>query len=283
MTILGQVARCTMLWAAVVQAAPEFPGAGPESGGVARRPMPEGEPVTVRLRLDRVTTLTFPAGSRLESQVLGADLVLVQADPERRQLHLTPRVPSGRTNLNVTLDGKVRVFQLEIGPGGSPDLAVELAHDGGPAGEESLGAVPALTPDEIPVVQVLRTLDVAAKDPAYAAERTGLYRQPISQVYRWHDSLVVLEEVAQFAELDLLVITVSWRNDTREILNLPARRVEVTMGGRVIPKTLWVQGSAELLPGQADRMHLFVQGWRLSRENSFGIKLPAEIRMEGAR
>jgi len=253
-----------------------------EQSGMGRRIWQEHEPMEVRLRADRVTTLTFPPGSVLESQILGADLVQVQADPERRQLHLSPRVAAGRTNLNVSVDGKVRVFQLIIGPDAG-DLALELAPEQGPSGEEALGAVPVLTPEQIPVARILNTLAVADRDPAFAAERTGLFRRAVGLVRRWQDSPVVLTEVAQFVELDLLVLTVAWRNDTQEVLTLPARRVEVTVGGRVVPKTLWVQGSAALLPGQADQMHLFVQGWRLSRDNEFAIELPPEIRRGEAR
>lgn len=249
-------------------------------GTVSRRIWVDGEVLVVRLRPERVTTVTFPAGSRLENQILGADLVMVQADPERGQLHLSPRVATGSTNLNVTLDGRVQVLQLEIGDG-PPDLAVELERVATPDGEEALGAVAALTPEQIPVAWVLQTLAAAARDPAFAKERTGLERRALGVVRRWHDCAVVLTEVAQLAELDLLVLTVDWRNDTAQALTLPARRVEVTVGGRVVPKTLWVQGAATLLPGQADRMFLFVQGWRLSRDNDFGLELPPEVRWEG--
>ncbi len=231
---------------------------------------------------ERVTTLVFDTKERITTVTMGSPILDCKYEPENNQMFLKPLIQTGETNLNLRIGRDTYVLIIHI----VADSRVQyvrtfsLANDPRAMEETTamMGAARVLRPDEIDVIQSVKTIEQARRDPVFRASQQGLKTYPMGQTYEWNHSIVYLVEVTQFAADDLLVFKVEWVNRTEQALYCDASQYGLRVANRKIPILARYQKASDsvIYPGQHEVVYLFVQGLRLLPTNNWELLLPPD-------
>jgi len=226
-----------------------------------------------------VTSLEFLTEKEIQQIKLGSPIAEVSFDPERRIIDIFPKVEEGRTNMNVVIDNCTYVFVLTVSLDGQVDYRRTYTLVGETASQDAevLQTAPRLKPSEIDVVGAINTIEDARTDPIYRAQLPMYRMLPLNKTYQWNGNLVHLLEAHQFLRKDLTVLKVQWLNEQDKAYYLKDRQYQVWVANKQIPVTASMQATdGTVFPGQLETVWLFIQGYRLSINNPWEIKLPPE-------
>ena len=141
----------------------------------------------------------------------------------------------------------------------------------------NLEKAPRMKPGDVDVMGAVTTIENARVDPFYREKLTDYRMLPINKIYQWNGNLVHLLEAHQFVDKDLLVLKVQWLNETHKAFYLKDTQYQVWLANKEIPVTARMQATdGTVYPSQLETVWLFVQGYRLSINNDWELKLPPE-------
>lgn len=279
--MIARALTCLALWAALgsVAGGAEAPAAADEPEAQELKP---GVPEEVYVAPGRVTTVVLRTAEKVAAISLASPVVTYKYDKALNELELTPAVRTGgvETNLNLRIGSEVYVLLVKV----VNDVRAQylrsftLEGDGAADDEAGLGEARPLPPAGIDLVSAARTLERAAADPVFRAAHPSLRLESLGREYAWNDCAVALTGLGQFLDLDLFVFRVRWLNRTNEALYLDPSQYALLVGGRSIPiAARYKVGTGPVVyPGQWETVYLAVQGYRLSRHNSWELGLPPE-------
>jgi len=233
---------------------------------------------TIYLRPLEVTTIAFRTKLKIDRVVKGSNIVQV-ATHEDNTFNLFPTVTEGRTNMQVTIGGRVYTFILVIAQDETPNglHAYSTSDADGDDGDYSAAtAARPLKPQDIDTVGYIKTIEKARFDRTYRDTLSNYLNIPVGRSSLWNESPVTLVEVNWFGDVDLLVIKVEWMNNSGSVLNLNSKQVGLRITNKAIPVTASQQVASQLFPGQLDTLWLFVQGYHLAPRNDWSLTLPPD-------
>jgi len=226
-----------------------------------------------------VSSIEFVTEKEIQLIKLGSPIVAVNFDPERKILDLFPKVQEGRTNMNVVVDGSTYVFMVSVTTDKKVDFRRTFTFSGETeaADASALQQAPRLKPSEIDVVGAVSMIEDARMDPVYRSKLPTYRMLPVNKVYTWNNNLVHLLEAHQFIDKDLIVLKVQWINEQDKAYYLKDRQYQIWIANKEIPVTASMQATdGTVFPGQLETVWLFIQGYRLSINNPWELKLPPE-------
>ena len=226
-----------------------------------------------------VTSVDFVTQKSIDSIKIGSPIVEVKYDAERKIMDLFPKVEEGRTNMNVVVEGTTYVFVINVVNDQRIDYrrTFTFAKEADAADGAVMAKAPHLKPGEIDIVGAIAQIEQARTDGTFRA-KLPMYRQrPVNKIYQWNGNLVHLLEAHQFVDKDLVVLKVQWLNEKPLAYYLKDAQVQVWLANKQIPVTARTQATdGTVFPGQLDTIWLFIQGYRLSINNPWELKLPPE-------
>jgi hypothetical protein len=226
-----------------------------------------------------ITSLEFVTDKTIEQIKIGSPIVAVKFDSKHKILDLLPKVSDGRTNMNIVVNGATYVFIITISPDANVDFRRTYTFSGETEAQDAanLEKAPRMKPGDIDVMGAITTIENARVDPFYREKLTDYRMLPINKIYQWNGNLVHLLEAHQFVDKDLLVLKVQWLNETHKAYYLKDTQYQVWLANKDIPVTARMQATdGTVYPGQLETVWLFVQGYRLSINNDWELKLPPE-------
>lgn len=243
-------------------------------------PLEPGIPEEIFVAPGRATTVLLRSAQKVSAISLASPVISYKYDKPLNQIEITPAVRTGgvETNLNLRIGADVYVLLVHV----VEDVRAQFVRtfilpDANPAGDEAeLGSARPLAPAEIDLPAAVRTLERAEQDGVFRAAQANLRLEPLGLARRWNGCDVLLDEAAQFLDLDLIVFRIHWTNTTADALYLHPLQYGLRAGGKAVPVIArFSPDDAVVLPGGACRVYLAVQGLRLSRHNPWELTLPA--------
>jgi hypothetical protein len=226
-----------------------------------------------------LTSLEFVTEKTIEQIKIGSPIVEVKFDANRKILDLFPKVSEGRTNMNIVVDGCTYVFVVSIVTDSSVDFrrTYTFAGETEAADSANLDKAPRMKPGDLDVVSAVSIIENARIDPVFRS-KLPMYRMlPLNKVYQWNGSIVHLLEAHQFVDKDLIVLKVQWLNETHKAYYIKDTQYRIWVANKEIPVTARMQSTdGTVFPGQLETVWLFIQGYRLSINNPWELKLPPE-------
>ena len=247
-----------------------------ERAGVTRLDPARTE--TIYLHPLEVTTIAFRTRLKIDRVVKGSNIVQI-APHEDNTFNLYATVTEGRTNMQVTISGRVYTFMLIIVQDDTPNgfHTYSTSDADGDDGDYSAAAgARALKPQDIDTVGFIKTVEKARSDRAYRETLSNYLNIPVGRTYLWNQSPVTLVEVNWFGDSDLLALKIEWMNNSSSVLNLTSKQVGLRIAHKPIPVTASQQVASQLFPGQMDTIWLFVQGYHLAPRNEWDLTLPPD-------
>jgi hypothetical protein len=241
----------------------------------------QSELAHVYLGYGRVTVMEWQTKWQIIKVTLGQPILKVSVDPDRARMELFPAVTEGKTNMAVTFDDGTRngftvIYALHIVSEEDINYRVTYSFpEEQAAANAAVPRGPPVRPSEIDVMSFARFITSFEREPQFraAAERDVRHRA-IDKVYRWNGYDIYLVDAWEFPRSDTLVLRVMRRNTTAKAQYLHASQIRLTVANKEWPKTAWMQTAAMIYPGQMDTAHLFLQGYRLTADQPWEIKLP---------
>lgn len=227
-----------------------------------------------------ITSIEFVTDKKIESIKIGSPIAEIKYNAERKILDIFPKIREGKTNMNVVVEGTTYVFLLSVVEN---DKRLEFRRTFTFADEELnpdsavMSKAPHIKPGDIDVVGATNQIEQARIDATFRAKLPFYRMRPINKIYQWNGNMIHLLEAHQFADKDLVVLKVQWINEGRKAYYIKDSQYEVWLVNKQIPVTARMQATnGTVFPGQLETVWLFVQGYRLSLNNDWSIKLPPE-------
>jgi hypothetical protein len=227
-----------------------------------------------------VTSVEFITDKQIESIKMGSPIAEVKFDPEHKILDIFPKVQEGRTNMNIVVDGATYVFTLNVVSDGSKidfRRTFTFARETEDADAATMAKAPCLKPGDIDIVGAVKEVEQARFDPVYRSKLPFYRMKPVNKIYQWNGNLIHLLEAHQFVDKDLIVLKIQWLNEQPRAYYIKDSQYEVWLANKQIPVTARLQSTdGTVFPGQLETVWLFIQGYRLSINNPWELKLPPE-------
>jgi len=242
-----------------------------------------GKPVEVYIAPGRSTTLVFRSKVFVSSISLSSAIITYKYDKKLNQIELSP---SGRsvgleTNLNLRLGEDVYVLIIKI----VNDVRVQYVRVFSLEGEEDssdedlLKHAKALKPAYIDFLGAIKITERMRKDSVFRLLHKDVHHIELNYIYIWNNCFITLNSFDQFIDRDLLVFRITWINSSSKSLCLNPHDLQLWIRDKKLPVTAITRKKINPLtmPGDRDEIYLAIQGYRLSRRNSFELKLPTEM------
>ncbi len=229
--------------------------------------------------IGNVTSVEFITEKEIASIKIGSPIIEVKFDPERKIMDLFPKVEEGMTNMNIVVDGTTYVFVVKIVMGQKVDYrrTFSFASELEATDCAMMDKAPRLKPGELDIVGAISQIENARTDPVLRSKLPFYRMKPINKIYQWNGNLIHLLEAHQFVDKDLIVLKIQWLNETSKAFYLKDSQYQVWLANKQIPVTARTQATDGVVyPGQLETAWLFIQGYRLSLNNSWELKLPPE-------
>lgn len=231
---------------------------------------------TIYCRMGVLTTVTVLTDKPITAMKGGPEIDCVV---EGNLLRIQPRVEEGYTNIHLTIEGVVYPLiiriSLEEPPTSNPTFTVEGAAD--PFDGYVRNARP-MKPSSLDVSGLIAAAERSVVDEAYRSNLKAFRSISLHRAWQWNGCTIHLSDVFQFADKDLLLFRVVWRNATDSALYLHAKQVQLWLGREQVPVAVRSQNAPTpiIYPGQVDTVWLFVQGHRLKPDQDWVLQLPPE-------
>lgn len=276
--LLFMCACCTLAWAQeeTPAALPAVPPTPPAQTPIA---LDANRVENIYCAAGVVTSIDFITEKSIDTIKIGSPIAEVKFDPERKIMDIFPKVQSGRTNMNVVVDGTTYVFVLEIVTDQRIDYrrTFTFAREAEAGDSAMMSKAPHLKPGEIDVVGAIAQIKQASTDAVLRSKLPFYRTRAINKIYQWNGNLIYLVEGHQFVDRDLVVLKIQWLNEQNRAFYIKDRQYEVWLANKQIPVTARIQATdGTVFPGQMETVWLFVQGYRLSLNNPWELKLPPE-------
>lgn len=242
-------------------------------------PLEPGVPAEIYVAPGRATTVLLRSAQKVSAISLASPVITYKYDKPLNQIEITPAVRTGgvETNLNLRIGADVYVLLIHV----VEDVRAQFVRtfilpNANPAGDEAeLGGARPLAPADLDLPAAARTMERAESDAVFRAAQANLRLEPLAIARRWNGCDILLDEAAQFLDLDLIVFRIRWTNTTRDALYLHPLQYGLAAAGRTVPVLArYSPDDAVVLPGAECRAYLAVQGLRLSRHNAWDLVLP---------
>ncbi|HZZ58042.1 MAG TPA: hypothetical protein VFE31_09445 [Opitutaceae bacterium] len=242
-------------------------------------PLEPGVPAEIYVAPGRATTVLLRSAQKVSAISLASPVITYKYDKPLNQIEITPAVRTGgvETNLNLRIGADVYVLLVHV----VEDVRAQFVRtfilpNANPAGDEAeLGGARPLAPAELDLPAAARTMERAESDAVFRAAQANLRLEPLAVARRWNGCDILLDEAAQFLDLDLIVFRIHWTNTTPDALYLHPLQYGLVAAGRTLPVLArYSPDDAVVLPGAECRAYLAVQGLRLSRHNAWDLVLP---------
>jgi len=265
------------LWAATPAALPPTPATPPAQAPICLEPT---KVENIYCAVGVVTSLEFLTDKHLETIKIGSPIAEVKYDPARKIIDIFPKITEGRTNMNILVDGTIYLFTINIVADGSKidfRRTFTFQNEQPDADAAMMSKAPQLKPGEIDVVAATNQIEQAQLDPILRSKLTYYRMKPINKIYQWNGNLIHLLEGHQFVDKDMVVLKVQWLNEQNKAFYIKDSQYEVWVANKQIPVTARTQATdGTVFPGQMETVWLFIQGYRLSLDNPWELKLPPE-------
>lgn len=226
-----------------------------------------------------VTSVEFITDKQIETIKIGSPIAEVKYDAGRKILDFFPKIAEGRTNLNIVVDGTTYVFTVNIVTDDRIDYrrTFTFAKETEEADSAIVSQAPRLKPGEIDLVSAVNQIESARTDAVLRSKLPFYRTQAINKIYQWNGNLVHLLEASQFVDKDMVILKVQWLNEQNKAFYLKDRQYQVWVANKEIPVTARMQSTdGTVFPGQLETVWLCIQGYRLSLNNPWELKLPPE-------
>lgn len=241
---------------------------------------------TIYLGYGRITTLSFNTNERIHQPRFGSPVAQIALNEETSQIYILPTVREGETNMNVRIGKKDYVFNLEI----VKDDRVMFQKTFTTA-EKIIGDLPSnappVKPHEIDTVKAEKIIRRMSKDPFFASQQRGVQQLAVDRSYAWNGCVITLADAWKFVAQDLLVLRIVFQNTTNQALYLHAKQVIPYVANKEFPVNAYTQAGPLIYPTQVEEIFLYSQGYRVSLDNAWEIKLPPQAdavrKLMGAR
>jgi hypothetical protein len=265
------------LWAEAPAALPPAPATPPGQTPICLEPT---KVENIYCAVGVVTSLEFLTQKKIETIKIGSPIAEVKFDPGRKIIDIFPKISEGRTNMNILVDGTIYLFTINIVADGSKidfRRTFTFPQEQLNADMAQLAKAPRLKPGEIDVIAATNQIEQAQLDPVLRSKLTYYRMRPINKIYQWNGNLVHLLEAHQFVDKDMIVLKVQWLNEQNKAFYIKDSQYEVWIANKQIPVTARMQATdGTVYPGQLETVWLFIQGYRLSMDNPWELKLPPE-------
>jgi len=227
------------------------------------------------------TTITFKTKKKIDDIEVGSEIVSASWDDDLGVLTLVPRATGGKTNMTVLVGGLTYNFILNIVGDGRVVYSRTYTFSGEMDDQMlAIGSTaPIVRPDEIDTTDLVNTIERALVDKTFAKQTPELYVRPVNRTYMWNNCPVVLKDVDYFPKIDTIVLrieTVNTGGEGAKGIYLHKRQIEVSVANKKIPVTASIQINPMILPGQMDKVYLFIQGGRYNPHAAWELTLPAQ-------
>ena len=226
-----------------------------------------------------VTSVEFITDKQIQTIKIGSPIVEVKFDANKKILDLFPKIREGRTNMNIVVDGTTYVFTVTIVSDGRIDYrrTFTFAREAEQADAAIMSKAPHLKPGEIDLVAAIAQIEDARMDPVLRSKLPFYRMKPLNKIYQWNGNLIHLLEAHQFVDKDMVVLKIQWLNEQNKAYYIKDRQYELWIANKNIPVTARMQSTdGVVFPGQLETVWLCVQGYRLSIDNPWELKLPPE-------
>lgn len=230
------------------------------------------------------TTLRFPTDLEINEWSMGnpgnevVKMVASQTVPNSFTLY--PQEETGDVNLNMTINGKTYVFLLHIVNDSRVNYTKSFTLEGWQEKKLSskVSRAPVLNPRDIDSSSAIKIIEKCRIDPVYHQSLSKKIKWfNIGKAYPWNGNIITLYDAVQFIEEDMIVLTVSWKNQfNNKAFYLHVKQYEVYVANQRIYPVITTQITPRVFPGQRDTAYLFIQGHKLKLEQDWSLGLPLE-------